>query len=109
MRKAKASLSLKLNLKALFALFAFKNAGNDFIGGRMKCKSVNNYMKEKQKKVFLTDDPDILIVSYKDDATAFNGLKKGTITGKGAINNRMTNLLFQKLEKEGIPTTLFRS
>lgn len=58
----------------------------------------------KAKKVFLTEDPDVLIVSYKDDATAFNGLKKGTITGKGAINNRMTNLLFQKLEKEGSPT-----
>ncbi|MBR2401155.1 MAG: phosphoribosylaminoimidazolesuccinocarboxamide synthase, partial [Lachnospiraceae bacterium] len=58
----------------------------------------------KAKKVFLTDDPDILIVSYKDDATAFNGLKKGTIVGKGAINNRMTNLLFQKIEKEGVPT-----
>lgn len=58
----------------------------------------------KAKKVFLTEDPDVLIVSYKDDATAFNGLKKGTITGKEAINNRMTNLLFQKLEKEGIPT-----
>lgn len=58
----------------------------------------------KAKKVYLTDDPDILIVSYKDDATAFNGLKKGTISGKGIINNRMANLLFQKLEKEGIPT-----
>ena len=58
----------------------------------------------KAKKVFLTEDPDVLIVSYKDDATAFNGLKKGTITGKGAINNRMTNLLFQKLENEGSPT-----
>ena len=58
----------------------------------------------KAKKVFLTDDPDVLIVSYKDDATAFNGLKKGTIVGKGAINNRMTNLLFQKIEEEGIPT-----
>ena len=58
----------------------------------------------KAKKVFLTDDPDILIVSYKDDATAFNGLKKGTIKGKGAINNRMTNLLFQKIEAEGVPT-----
>lgn len=58
----------------------------------------------KAKKVFLTDDPKALIVSYKDDATAFNGLKKGTIAGKGAINNRMTNRLFQKLEKEGIPT-----
>ena len=58
----------------------------------------------KAKKVFLTDDPDILIVSYKDDATAFNGLKKGTIVGKGAINNCMTNLLLQKIEEEGVPT-----
>ena len=58
----------------------------------------------KAKKVFLTDNPDILIVSYKDDATAFNGLKKGTITGKGAINNRITNLLLQKIEAEGVPT-----
>ena len=58
----------------------------------------------KAKKVFATDNPDILIVDYKDDATAFNGEKKGTIVGKGAINNRMTNYLFQKLEKEGIPT-----
>ena len=58
----------------------------------------------KAKKVFLTDDPDVLIVSYKDDATAFNGLKKGTIVGEGAINNRMTNLLFQKIEAEGVPT-----
>ena len=58
----------------------------------------------KAKKVFLTQDPDVLIVSYKDDATAFNGLKKGTIVGKGAINNRMTNLLFQRIEAEGVPT-----
>ena len=59
----------------------------------------------KAKKVFLTDDPEKLIVSYKDDATAFNGLKKGTITGKGVINNKMSNLLMAKLEKEaGIPT-----
>lgn len=58
----------------------------------------------KAKKVFLTDAPDVLIVSYKDDATAFNGLKKGTIAGKGAMNNRITNLLFRKLEAEGIPT-----
>ncbi|MGF6376459.1 phosphoribosylaminoimidazole-succinocarboxamide synthase [Clostridiales Family XIII bacterium PM5-7] len=58
----------------------------------------------KAKKVFLTDNPDVLIVSYKDDATAFNGLKKGTIVGKGEINNRMTNLLFQKIEAEGVPT-----
>ena len=58
----------------------------------------------KAKKVFATDNPDVLIVDYKDDATAFNGEKKGTIVGKGAINNRMTNHLFQQLEKEGIPT-----
>ncbi len=49
----------------------------------------------KAKKVYATDDPQVVIVSYKDDATAFNGLKKGTITGKGAINNRMTNNLMR--------------
>jgi len=58
----------------------------------------------KAKKVFATDDPEILIVDYKDDATAFNGLKKGTIGGKGIINNRMTNLLMKIIEKKGIPT-----
>ena len=58
----------------------------------------------KAKKVFLTEDSDALIVSYKDDATAFNGLKKGTIAGKGAINNRMSNYLFQIIEREGVPT-----
>ena len=59
----------------------------------------------KAKKVFLTDDPERLIVSYKDDATAFNGLKKGTIAGKGVINNKMSNLLMHKLEQEaGVPT-----
>lgn len=58
----------------------------------------------KAKKVFKTDDVNRLIVSYKDDATAFNGLKKGTIAGKGVINNQMSNLLMQKLEKKGIPT-----
>ncbi len=58
----------------------------------------------KAKKVFATENPDCVIVSYKDDATAFNGLKKGTITGKGAINNRVTNYLMQLLEKEGVPT-----
>ncbi len=58
----------------------------------------------KAKKVFMTDDPEFLIVSYKDDATAFNGLKKGTIVGKGVINNRMSNLLMQMLEKAGVPT-----
>lgn len=58
----------------------------------------------KAKKVYATDDPDLLIVSYKDAATAFNGLKKGTITGKGVINNRMSNALMKKLEEAGIPT-----
>ena len=58
----------------------------------------------KAKKVFATDDPNLCIVSYKDDATAFNGLKKGTILGKGAINNRVTNHLMRLLEKNGIPT-----
>ena len=58
----------------------------------------------KAKKVFATDDPNMVIVSYKDDATAFNGQKKGTIDGKGSINNRMSNLLFELLEKNGIHT-----
>ena len=58
----------------------------------------------KAKKVYKTEDPDVLIVDYKDDATAFNGEKKGTITGKGVVNNRMTNLMFRMLEKQGIPT-----
>ena len=58
----------------------------------------------KAKKVFATDNEDLLIVSYKDDATAFNGKKKGTITGKGAINNRVTNFMMQRLEEAGVPT-----
>ena len=58
----------------------------------------------KAKKVYATEDPELLIVSYKDDATAFNGLKKGTIRGKGAINNRMSNALMRMLEGKGIPT-----
>ncbi len=58
----------------------------------------------KAKKVFTTDDKNFLIVDYKDDATAFNGEKKGTIAGKGEINNRMSNMLMSMLEKEGIPT-----
>ena len=58
----------------------------------------------KAKKVFATDDPALVIVSYKDDATAFNGLKKGTIAGKGVINNRMSNLLMRRLEEAGVPT-----
>ncbi len=58
----------------------------------------------KAKKVFKTDDPELYIVDYKDDATAFNGAKKGTIVGKGVINNQMTNRLMQKMEQAGIPT-----
>lgn len=58
----------------------------------------------KAKKVYATEDPDYVIVSYKDDATAFNGLKKGTIAGKGVINNKMSNLMMAMLEKKGIPT-----
>lgn len=58
----------------------------------------------KAKRVFKTDDPERFIVDYKDDATAFNGLKKGSIVGKGVINNQMTNRLMLKLEKAGIPT-----
>ena len=58
----------------------------------------------KAKKVYATDDPNLVIVEYKDDATAFNGAKKGTITGKGVINNQMTNRFMAKLEKAGIPT-----
>ena len=58
----------------------------------------------KAKKVFKTDQENVYIVDYKDDATAFNGEKKGTIAGKGVINNRMTNFMFQKLEQVGVPT-----
>ena len=58
----------------------------------------------KAKQVFATENPDIVMVHYKDDATAFNGLKKGTITGKGVINNRVTNFMMKKLEAAGIPT-----
>ncbi len=62
----------------------------------------------KAKKVYATNDPDLVIVDYKDDATAFNGEKKGTIAGKGVINNRMTNYMFGMLEKEGVPTHLVK-
>ena len=58
----------------------------------------------KAKKVYATEDPELYIVDYKDDATAFNGLKKGTIAGKGVINNQMTNALMRRIEKAGIPT-----
>ena len=58
----------------------------------------------KAKKVYATENPELYIVSYKDDATAFNGLKKGTIAGKGVINNRVTNYMMKMLEESGVPT-----
>lgn len=67
-------------------------------------KKVELLYEGKAKKVYTTEDPDVLIVDYKDDATAFDGQKKGTIVGKGVINNRMTNHIFKLFEKDGIPT-----
>lgn len=66
-------------------------------------KTVQMY-EGKAKKVFATTDPDLVLVQYKDDATAFNGLKKGQIAGKGIVNNRCSNHLFKMLETKGIPT-----
>ena len=71
-------------------------------------KKLDLLYEGKAKKVFTTGDPDVLIVDYKDDATSFNGIKKGTIVGKGAINNRMTNHIFRLLEAEGVPTHLVK-
>lgn len=65
---------------------------------------VEQLYEGKAKKVFSTEDPNLCIVSYKDDATAFNGQKKGTILGKGAINNRLTNYFMKLLEEKGVPT-----
>ena len=67
-------------------------------------KKLEQLYEGKAKKVFKTDDPDCYIVDYKDDATAFNGEKKGTIMGKGVINNRVSNHLFKMLEQNGVPT-----
>lgn len=67
-------------------------------------KKLEQIYEGKAKKVFKTDDPELYIVDYKDDATAFNGLKKGTIQGKGVINNRVSNYLMEQLEKAGVPT-----
>ena len=69
-------------------------------------KKLEQLYEGKAKKVFKTDDPNLYIVDYKDDATAFNGLKKGTIEGKGIINNRVSNHLMKMLEENGIPTHL---
>ena len=71
---------------------------------RYRMEKLEQLYEGKAKKVFKTDDPDVLIVDYKDDATAFNGVKKGTIVGKGVINNKMSNRVDQLLEKEGVPT-----
>ena len=67
-------------------------------------KKLEQLYEGKAKKVYATDDPNLVIVDYKDDATAFNGEKKGTIVGKGVINNKMTNFLMQQLERSGVPT-----
>lgn len=67
-------------------------------------KKLEQLYEGKAKKVFMTDDPNLVIVDYKDDATAFNGEKKGTIVGKGVVNNRMTNHVFQLIEAQGVPT-----
>jgi phosphoribosylaminoimidazole-succinocarboxamide synthase len=67
-------------------------------------KKIEMLYEGKAKKVYSTDVEDVYIVDYKDDATAFNGLKKGTILGKGVVNNKMSNHLFRLLEKEGVPT-----
>ncbi len=67
-------------------------------------KKLEQLYEGKAKKVFKTDDPKCLIVDYKDDATAFNGEKKGQIVGKGVVNNTMTNIIFQLLEQKGVPT-----
>ncbi len=70
----------------------------------MVMEKLNQIYEGKAKKVYCTDDPELFIVDYKDDATAFNGQKKGTISGKGVINNQMSNRLMSKLEKAGVPT-----
>ena len=67
-------------------------------------KKLEQLYEGKAKKVFKTDDPNLYIVDYKDDATAFNGEKKGQIAGKGAVNNVMSNIVFQLLEQKGVPT-----
>ena len=67
-------------------------------------KKMEQIYEGKAKKVYATDDPKIVIVDYKDDATAFNGLKKGTIAGKGVVNNKVSNHFFRLLESHGIPT-----
>ena len=101
--------SILIDVRRLKAT-AYKSAV--YIGGMEK--EMENIVKTEQlyegkaKKVYATNDPDCVIVDYKDDATAFNGEKKGTIVGKGVINNKMTNYMFGLLEKQGIPTHLVK-
>ena len=68
----------------------------------MKFEKKGQLYEGKAKKVWATDNDDVVLVDYKDDATAFNGLKKGTIVGKGVVNNRMSNFMFKQLEKAEI-------
>jgi len=70
----------------------------------MEYKKLEQLYEGKAKRVYATEDPEVVIVSYKDDATAFDGTKRGSITGKGVINNQMSNFLMRRLEAEGIPT-----
>ena len=81
------------------------NPNGNYLSGGLHAMNKGEMLYEgKAKKVYATEDPDLLIVSYKDDATAFNGLKKGTIAGKGVINNKMSTALMRLLEKKGVPT-----
>ncbi len=80
------------------------NNANGYRKGGTKMKKTQQLYEGKAKKVYATDVEGIYIVDYKDDATAFNGEKKGTIAGKGVINNRVTNYLMKMLEEKGIPT-----
>ena len=65
-------------------------------------KKMEQLYEGKAKKVFKTDDENLYIVDYKDDATAFNGLKKGQIAGKGVVNNKMSNFLMQIMELSAV-------
>ena len=76
----------------------------EILNGVKRMEKRKQIYEGKAKKVFATDDDHFLIVEYKDDATAFNGLKKGTIAGKGIINNKMSNIFMEMLEKQGVPT-----
>jgi phosphoribosylaminoimidazolesuccinocarboxamide synthase len=87
------------------AILKLENPGSYDDKERMRnMEKLDMLYEGKAKKVYKTDDENAYIVEYKDDATAFNGLKKGTIAGKGVINNKMSNLMFRLLEEKGIPT-----